>query len=158
MKRTCFFLALLLFISFGTIAQNKLLTIEDSQKKLGLLTPKRLQQTYWLKKTTEFYFVDRQELQKVDTRQPAVIKKVISITQLNKDLKNFTKDTIVYFPILEWNESNSFNFKQGDSIYTYDMKTSNLKLSAERPLPSISENSEKCDKNNIIAHCGISAK
>src|ERR1035437_4577647 len=142
----------LLFVNTCS-AQNKLLTIEDAlNKSKTTLAPKKLQQLNWIKNTHEFYYVDKQELYKVDANHATIIKPVVSRTQLNQQLKTFTKDSLVNFPTIEWKDLTAFTFTQSDSIYNFNLLTQQLVLSIEKVLPNDAENIDKCEVNGFTAY------
>lgn len=118
-------IAIISFYSFASLAQNKLLTIQEAVLKgRTTLAPKRLQGLSFVKNSNQFSFIDNNTI-KLGDQQSGKIKELLSLKELNAQLKSSTKDTLAALTSITWKNGNQFYFtnKKGELLYTIDKKT-----------------------------------
>jgi hypothetical protein len=102
-----------------------LLTIQEAVLKgRTTLAPKRLQGLSFVKNSNQFSFIDNNSI-KIGDNNTGKTSDVISLMQLNAQLKSERKDTLATFNTITWKNSNQFYFsnKKGELLYTIDKKT-----------------------------------
>ena len=112
------------FIISTTIAQNKLLTIQDAVLKgRTTLAPKKLQGLTFINGVDKFSYIDNNILKIGDSN--GKVSDALSLKELNTVLKSASKDTLVVFTTITWKNANQFYFsiKKGELIYSLDKKT-----------------------------------
>ncbi|MBA3663460.1 MAG: DPP IV N-terminal domain-containing protein, partial [Bacteroidetes bacterium] len=113
MKKTYLFFATGLFISISFLAQTKLLTIQDAVLKgRSSLAPKRIQ-TLFVPETDWAAYIDNNALKSVQ-QSSGNAKDIITLSELNKNLKAASQDTLSYL--------NGISFKTADEIYITNKK------------------------------------
>lgn len=118
-------IAIISFYSFASLAQNKLLTIQEAVLKgRSTLAPKRLQGLSFVKNSNQFSFIDNNTI-KLGDQQSGKIKELLSLKELNAQLKSSTKDTLAALTSITWKNGNQFYFtnKKCELLYTIDKKT-----------------------------------
>ena len=129
------------FIVSTTFAQNKLLTIQEAVLKgRTTLAPKRLQGLSFINGSTKFSYVDNNSI-KIGDNTTGKTSDVISLRELNAQLKLSTKDTLAALAAITWKSANQFYFsnKKGELLYSIDKKT-------------ISETDKKSEPNDLESY------
>ena len=114
-----------IFYSTFIIAQDKLLTIQDAVLKgRTTLAPKRLQSLGFISGTAKFSYIDNNAI-KVGDNTIGKTTDVLTLKELNTQLKSSNKDTLATFTSITWKNAKQFYFsnKKGELIYSLDKKT-----------------------------------
>jgi dipeptidyl-peptidase 4 len=121
-----FILALIVIaVSGATIAQNKLLTIQEAVLKgRTTLAPKRLTNLGFVAGSKKIAYIDKNELIIVEAASGKVLS-TLSTVAFNKTLAAGSMDTVTAFEGLKWKSENEFYFanKKGEWLYALDKKT-----------------------------------
>ena len=118
------FLLACTFYSIFSVAQNKLLTIQEAVLKgRSTLAPKRLQGLSFINGSTKFSYIDNNNI-KIGDNATGKTNDVISLKELNAQLKSATKDTLAAINAITWKNTNQFYFsnKKGELLYSIDKK------------------------------------
>ena len=145
--------AIITFYSFISLSQNKLLTIQEAVLKgRTTLAPKRLQGLSFVKNSNQFSFIDNNSI-KIGDNNTGKTSDVISLMQLNAQLKSERKDTLATFNTITWKNSNQFYFsnKKGELLYTIDKKT--ISESDRKTEPTDLESYEKEPTTGAYTYC-----
>lgn len=146
-------IAIISFYSFASLAQNKLLTIQEAVLKgRSTLAPKRLQGLSFVKNSNQFSFIDNNTI-KLGDQQSGKIKELLSLKELNAQLKSSTKDTLAALTSITWKNGNQFYFtnKKGELLYTIDKKT--ISESDKHAEPTELESYEKETITGAYTYC-----
>ena len=146
-------IAIISFYSFASLAQNKLLTIQEAVLKgRTSLAPKRLQGLSFVKNSNQFSFIDNNTI-KLGDQQSGKIKELLSLKELNAQLKSSTKDTLAALTSITWKNGNQFYFtnKKGELLYTIDKKT--ISESDKNAEPTELESYEKETITGAYTYC-----
>ena len=146
-------IAIISFYSFASLAQNKLLTIQEAVLKgRTTLAPKRLQGLSFVKNSNQFSFIDNNTI-KLGDQQSGKIKELLSLKELNAQLKSSTKDTLAALTSITWKNGNQFYFtnKKGELLYTIDKKT--ISESDKNAEPTELESYEKETITGAYTYC-----
>lgn len=151
MKRL-FLLSYLLIIcgfGFGVHAQTKKLTMEDAiLGQWRQFYPENVRGLDWKGDSQEYAFVKGSEIvAAVPGKKERV---VLTLSDLNKELKAKNLKELKYFPRFEWANSNVLQFKAGKSIIQFDVTTKELVLNLS--FNEEAENEEFCKENKAIAY------
>ena len=112
------------FLFSVSIAQNKLLTIQEAVSKgRTTLAPKRLQGISFITGTDKFSYIDNNML-KIGDNVSGKTMDAASLKDLNINLKSSQKDTMAAIATVTWKNANQFYFsnKKGEWIYSLDKK------------------------------------
>ena len=102
------FLLACTFYSIFSVAQNKLLTIQEAVLKgRSTLAPKRLQGLSFINGSTKFSYIDNNNI-KIGDNATGKTNDVISLKELNAQLKSATKDTLAAINAITWKNTNQF--------------------------------------------------
>ena len=145
--------AIITFYSLISLGQNKLLTIHEAVLKgRTTLAPKRLQGLSFVKNSNQFSFIDNNTI-KLGDQQSGKIKELISLKELNAQLKSSTKDTLAALTSITWKNGNQFYFsnKIGELLYTINKKT--ISESDRKTEPSELESYEKESITGAYTYC-----
>ena len=146
-------IAIISFYSFASLAQNKLLTIQEAVLKgRTSLAPKRLQGLSFVKNSNQFSFIDNNTI-KLGDQQSGKIKELLSLKELNAQLKSSTKDTLAALTSITWKNGNQFYFtnKKGELLYTIDKKS--ISESDKNAEPTELESYEKETITGAYTYC-----
>ena len=146
-------IAIISFYSFASLAQNKLLTIQEAVLKgRTTLAPKRLQGLSFVKNSNQFSFIDNNTI-KLGDQQSGKIKELLSLKELNAQLKSSTKDTLAALTSITWKNGNQFYFtnKKGELLYTIDKKS--ISESDKHAEPTELESYEKETITGAYTYC-----
>ncbi|MES2515422.1 MAG: DPP IV N-terminal domain-containing protein [Bacteroidota bacterium] len=108
-----------------SIAQNKLLTIQDAVLKgRTSLAPKRLAALNFIAGTSKFSYVDNGMI-KLGDNATGKVTDLLSVKDLNSVLKAGGKDTLAALANITWKNANQFYFqnKKEEVLYSLDKKT-----------------------------------
>lgn len=127
------FTLLLAFLSFNlTIAQNKLLTIQDAVLKgRSVLAPKRLQNLQFVTGADKFSYIDNNVI-KIGDNASAKISDLVSAGELNKLFKAAGKDTLKGIGFIEWKNANELYINNGKSEFIYNTSSKSISESTRK--------------------------
>ncbi len=140
-------------IATTSIAQNKLLTIQDAVLKgRTTLAPKRLTGLSFIPATTKFAFADNNII-KIGENTTGKITDAASLTQINTALKINNKDTLTALGVITWKNANEFyvSNKKEELIYVIDKKT--ILESDKKTEPTDLESYEKEPVTAAYTYC-----
>ena len=118
-------LALAVLIGATSVAQNKLLTIQEAVLKgRTALAPKRLQNMGFIPGSKNIAYIDKNELYIINGQDGKVLSSMSTVA-FNKALTAGAMDTVAAFEGLKWKSENEFYFmhKKGETVYAIDKKT-----------------------------------
>jgi dipeptidyl-peptidase-4 len=141
------------FYSIFSVAQNKLLTIQEAVLKgRSTLAPKRLQGLSFINGTTKFSYVDNNSI-KIGDNATGKTNDVISLKELNAQLKSSTKDTLAALTSITWKNANQFYFsnKKGELLYSIDKKI--ISETDKKAEPTDLESYEKEVSTGAYTYC-----
>lgn len=147
------FLLACTFYSIFSVAQNKLLTIQEAVLKgRSTLAPKRLQGLSFINGTTKFSYVDNNSI-KIGDNATGKTNDVISLKELNAQLKSSTKDTLAALTSITWKNANQFYFsnKKGELLYSIDKKI--ISETDKKAEPTDLESYEKEPVTGAYTYC-----
>lgn len=130
MKRL--FFAILLFSFITLSAQEKDFTIKDVVfNSYGKLAPYKIDQLNWIPGTNDYYII-KDEGEKFylmkSSAQSDKSEEIISLEDLNKYLSEAGGKTISRFPVVDWVDSESFQFWNGLNLYRYNYLSEEFEL------------------------------
>jgi dipeptidyl-peptidase-4 len=130
-----------LFAISITIAQNKLLTIQDAVLKgRTSLAPKRLQALSFVPNSNGFSYIEKDTLI-VGNNVSGKTGKLISLNEINQSLKKLSKDTLEKFSFIKWKDVTQFYFLNKKTELIYDIENK-----------SISETDRKTEPTHLEAY------
>jgi dipeptidyl-peptidase-4 len=112
------------FFAASSLAQEKLLTIQEAVwKGRSALAPKRIQ-IMFVTQSNNFAYIDNNVL-RMASNADATAKDIVSLTELNAIIKKQSQDTLAGFGLISWKNANEFYFsnKKGEWTYAIDKKT-----------------------------------
>src|SRR5205085_8053780 len=122
----------ILLFSQQVFAQTKTISVEDAVLRgKTTLAPKKLPQLMWIKGSHDFSYIDLRDSVEILVRQTAEKtekKDVISIRDLNLQLKQIGKDTLAKFAAIKWTNPQSFTFNQKKYLLQYDDASKKLSV------------------------------
>lgn len=108
----------------ASVAQNKLLTIQEAVLKgRTTLAPKRLQSLAFIPAHNQFSYVLNETIY-IGDKKNGIAVPLLSLQQFNTHLKTATKDTLSTIGNLTWKNRSQFYFsnKNGEWVYDIDQK------------------------------------
>lgn len=148
MKKLCL---LLLLISPSLMAQKKMLSMEDAVMKARTsLAPQNLKQLMWIKNTTDYSYIGSDNNLYRGNAEKDKAQILLPLTELNAALKLRKEDTLSSFPMMEWEDVNSFTFKASKKRWLWITALKTLEPKALENLPDEAENKDK--KRGMIAY------
>ena len=148
MKSFRYFLAFIILFSIPVLSQKKDLTLRQATLGSFGFYPKTLSQTKWIPGTDNFSYVENDTLIKAFVNNDKT-ETITTLSNINKSLSAINADALSYFPRLDWIDSNTIKFWDGNKLISYDIKKSEAKK-----LNSIPENAENKDEasNHYVAY------
>ncbi len=147
---------LLLLITNISIAQHKLLTMEDAIiNSKTTLAPKRLQQLMWVKGTNDYFYIDTTNSKEIIRRGAADNKatnEYLNLISLNTELKKLNLDTMKHFPVISWKDKDHFSFEYKKKSLLYDGKEKKLIIHHSITLTDAAENKDTEPVTGNIAY------
>lgn len=156
MKKIISNIIFLFVLSQVTIAQTKLLTMEEAiVKQKTSLAPAKLRQLMWVKGTNNFSYIDTVKsvdvmfLGNAQSKQPP--KAMVSLADINALLGQQNINSLKQFPVIQWKNSNQFTFETGKKLLVYDLKAKTIAIESSRDFGDEAENADVADKTNYVA-------
>jgi len=156
MKKITLFILLLVSISQTSIAQEKLLTMEEAVvKQRSTLAPSKLIQLMWVKNTDSYSYVNPGETQElfICNASDGKVTQAISLAILNEEVKKMNLTPFKNFPTLKWKNEKQFSFNATNDdkqlFLVYDIKTK--KLLNEGTIEAAAVGIDVADKTRFIA-------
>lgn len=109
----------------------------------------------WVKGTHDVSYIDMRDSVEFLVRQTAERtekKDVISIRNLNAQLKQLGKDTLAKFASISWATPNAFTFNQKQYLFQYDLISKKLSLKDSVLIPDEAENNDVSSDGNYTAY------
>lgn len=159
MKKIAFLLFVFATLSQSSLAQEKLLTMEEAVvKQRGALAPSKLTQLMWVKNTDSYSYIKTGEEQElfICNASDGKVTNSISLTLLNDELKKLDYTTSKNFPTIKWKTEKQFSFNifgvgvDKHLFLAYDIKTKSI--SYEGIIESEAANIDVADKTRFIAY------
>ena len=130
LKSTCLSLLLMLIAFNFSLAQSKMLTLDDAvmASRRGLV-PAKPEQLQWIGKTTEFAYVNKEsgiDILVTGTPDGKSYTEVFYISKFNSILNENGIDTSATFPTITWLDKNRFYFINKNQILEFNISTSKV--------------------------------
>lgn len=147
LKKSCLFLlsALLPILS---IAQTKLLTVEDASNMNPKLNAPSLSQLQWLPGTLQFVFVANNCLVRGNT-ESTWHDTLVRLHDMNILLQLNKQDTLKKFPVINFTAADQFYYSQGSKLFRCDIMKNTVTI--ENSWDEKSENTDINKVNNLVA-------
>ncbi|MBA2407687.1 MAG: DPP IV N-terminal domain-containing protein, partial [Chitinophagales bacterium] len=159
---------LFVLLTYSISAQNNLLSIEDAVlRQRTTLAPQKLNQLQWIKGTNDFSYVEKESILIRGTVENTDRREVLSLIELNTELKKLNLDTVNIFPAILWKNGDEFNFTASQKSINYNFSTSSLAVQGSRDFGGKAENidteankeiSAFTVKNNLFISDGTTIK
>ena len=160
MKKITLFVSFLVFIFQTSIAQEKLLTMEEAVvKQRNTLAPTRLTQLMWVRNTDSYSYVNPGEAQElfICNASDGKVTQAVSLAILNEEVKKMDLTPFKNFPEIKWKNEKQFSFdafKDEKHLFlVYDIKTK--KIINEGGIESAAKGIDISDKTRFIAFTEI---
>lgn len=157
MKKITFLFFVFATLSQTTVAQEKLLTMEEAVvKQRGALAPSKLTQLMWVKNTDTYSYINPGEVQElfICNASDGKVINAISLPIVNEELKKIDIGTFKVFPVMKWKNEKQFTFevlKDGKHFFlAFDIKSK--KLINEVTTEIEAENTDVADKTRFVAY------
>lgn len=157
MKKITFLFFAIATLSQTSIAQEKLLTMEEAVvKQRTSLAPSRLAQLMWVKNTDSYSYVNPGEVPElfICNASDGKVTQAISLPLVNEELKKIDIGTFKVFPVMKWKNEKQFTFevlKDGKHFFlAFDVKSK--KLTNEVTTGIEAENTDVADKTRFVAY------
>jgi len=140
----------ILCLSFTLQAQNKLLTIQDAVLKgRTSLAPKRLANLSFIPGSNSFVYAEGTHLLRLDNNT-AKTSTLLTLTGINKALLQAKRDSLKALPYLQFKNSTTFTFFQGNDEISYNLSNHTF---STNPINTASreENADKHSGSGNIA-------
>ncbi|MFO7940030.1 MAG: hypothetical protein R6U66_09810, partial [Bacteroidales bacterium] len=112
-----FVLLAMLLAPVTSLAQEKLLTIEDAVVgQWRELYPERMQQLSWKADTDVYTFVEEQTLYQSSPDAPDAKEELFSLSELNTALTEAGLDEMSRIPRYQWKDQNKLAFQSGNAF------------------------------------------
>ncbi|MDP1747779.1 MAG: hypothetical protein Q8L90_19550, partial [Bacteroidota bacterium] len=128
MKKIAFISLIISAFTQITIAQTKLLTMDDAIiKQKTTLAPAKLKQLMWVKGENGYSYVDTKDsidfliLGKAESANKP-LKTLVSMVEINDGLGNLRFKSLKTFPQIQWKTSDIFTFEAEKNLFAYDLK------------------------------------
>lgn len=148
----------LVFISLsGTIAQTKLLTMEEAVvKQRTSLAPAKMKQLMWVKNSNYFSYVDIEgDASYLVIKDPNTNKEIKRVTILQLSNAMLTQKMELNqqgFPTIQWKNEKQFTFESNKKILCYDIRSQKITIEGTRDIGPDTENIDIAPKTNYIAY------
>ncbi len=156
MKKTILIIISLALFLQVSIAQTKLLTMEDAIiKQKTTLAPARLKQLMWVKGTDKYSFVDKKDKEDVLIIGNAATTKqetMATLTNVNDALKKINLKALEVFPSILWKNANQFTFETEKKLLAYDLKTKVISVEASRDFGDGAEHTDVAATTGYVAY------
>ncbi len=155
MKKIVFIFLVSILFSNITIAQTKLLSMEDAIiKQKTTLAPARLKQLMWVKETDSFSYVDKKDSTEVlvlGTAQNNSQKIIASLKDLNDAVVKLNFKNLKTFPTLQWKNTDQFTFETEKKLMVYTLSSKMAAVESDRDLDDGADNKDVADKKGYVA-------
>ncbi|MGM0550814.1 MAG: S9 family peptidase, partial [Bacteroidota bacterium] len=122
-----FVLLAMLLAPVTSLAQEKLLTIEDAVVgQWRELYPERMQQLSWKADTDVYTFVEEQTLYQSSPDAPDAKEELFSLSELNTALTEAGLDEMSRIPRHQWKDQNKLAFQSGNAFVLFDVQTKQI--------------------------------
>lgn len=134
-----FLITTLTFMSLTSIAQDKMLSVDDAVlKQRTTLSPDRLSQLQWIPNVYKFSFVGKKQgkdILIIQDAQSLKMDSVLSLFDFNLAWRNFMskEKDMTRFPFITWENANEFRFFYSNAYYKFNMPTMRVSLLAKAP-------------------------
>lgn len=152
MKKITF---LLLFISYSfySLAQSKLLTIEEAVGKgRTTLAPEKLKDLQWITQSNKFCYYDKTGQLIIVSAENLAKKQIVTVADLNKLVLPITQDTLTKFPTIDWLNENEFTFSHKNFLLAYNTTTQKISATGYFYNTADLENVDKSTKAHLFAY------
>jgi dipeptidyl-peptidase-4 len=142
MKKHFFILILLVVTIIPGYAQNKLLTVEDAVlRQRNTLAPQSLKQLAWINGTTNFSYIDNDNLIIGNAKDQSKI--TVERKDVNAALKKANTDTLADLSVISWINANSFTVKTALQQFDYDISTKKIVTQRSTTWPENTDNTDE---------------
>lgn len=157
MKKFAFISLIISAFTQITIAQTKLLTMDDAIiKQKTTLAPAKLKQLIWVKGENSYSYVDTKDsidfliLGKAESANKP-LKTLVSMVEINDGLGNLRFKSLKTFPQIQWKTEDIFTFEAEKNLFAYDLRSKLLTKESTRDFGDNAENIDVANKTNYVA-------
>lgn len=157
MKKIAFISLIISAFTQITIAQTKLLTMDDAIiKQKTTLAPAKLKQLMWVKGENSYSYVDTKDsidfliLGKAESANKP-LKTLVSMVEINDGLGNLRFKSLKTFPQIQWKTEDIFTFEAEKNLFAYDLRSKLLTKESTRDFGDNAENIDVANKTNYVA-------
>lgn len=149
---------ILLFIAITNIAlaQTKLLTMEEAVVlQRSTLAPAKLKQLMWVANSDNYSYIDKKDGEDCLFVVSAASGKVLSsvlLSNLNRAMIESVQSSVKGFPAIKWINENKFSYEFDKKIFSYDLKTTKVKVEQSVDIGEDGEHRDIAEKTNYIAY------
>ena len=155
MKKNALLLFAFALLLQTTLAQKKLLTMEEAVvKQRTTLAPAKLKQLMWVKGTNNYSYVapiETQEALVIGSMESSEPKPVVYLAGLNEALTVGGQSTVKLFPTIQWKNDKQFIFESDKKMLSYDIGSKKITVDANRDLGDGAESIDVAAKTNHVA-------
>ena len=146
-------LLLLLFVSPFLSAQNKMLNMEDAIiNGAKSLAPQNFKQLMWVKNSADFSYVGPDNHLYLGSADKGKAQILLRLSELNAAIRAQKEDTLNAFPVITWEDVNSFIFKANKKRWMWITAVKTLEKKALENFPDDAENIDKDKKKGFIVY------
>jgi dipeptidyl-peptidase-4 len=120
MTRTSYFLILAILLPFASMAQSKMLTIEDASYMNPKLNAPNLSQLQWRPGTTQFVYVAKNSLVQ-GSPDKTFRDTLVRLVELNSILQYTKQDTLKRFPAITFLTTDQFYYTNANKLFLVDI-------------------------------------
>ncbi|MCW3083297.1 MAG: family peptidase [Bacteroidetes bacterium] len=156
MKKGFLIISAFIALTQIAVAQTKMLTMEEAVvKQKTTLAPSKLAQLMWVKGSTTYSFIDKQnpeEMLATGSADNTTAKEILSLTQLNTALSTVNQKAMKTFPVITWKNDKQFTFEVDKQLLSYDLDAKKVTVEATRDFGDGAENTDVANKTNYVAY------
>lgn len=140
------------FLSVTTVAQNKLLTIQEAVWKGRTdLAPKRLQNMTFIPGSGNFSYIEKNTVL-IGNNADGKLKDSVMLKDVNAALKNAAIDTLAGIKVVSWKNAKGFAFMTKKGVKVYSLEKKSVSESTEKESNFSLENLDEFKKGEIFAY------
>ncbi len=144
---------LLLLAVEVSFAQNKMFTMKDAViNSRTTLAPQSLKQLMWIKNSTWYSYVANQTILFKAQANDGKAELIVDLKTINKALRDQKEDTLASFPLISWEDVNSFIFNANKKRWMWITAVKTLEKKPLLNFPDLAENVDKDKKKGFIAY------
>lgn len=152
MKKTVFLYVLLVFSMQATVAQTKLLTMEEAIiKQKTTLAPVKLKQLAWIEGADKYFFINNDNAVIIGNAENNKQQTAATLKDVNDALTTAKFKTFEAMPVIDWKNENQFTFETENKLLVYDLKSKTISMAAERDFGKDAANNDVAAVTKYVA-------